>query len=122
MTKRLTMTIEQVAKKLGIGRNNAYEAAHCGQIPTIRIGKPVRNSMAIPKTRGLLWRLVMSLENWRSRPMWIVHTFGPDQFFGPFRSKLTAARWAKKNLISASNAVTIMRAIHRKARMARRAK
>ena len=39
MTKRLTMTIEQVAKKLGIGRNNAYEAAHCGQIPTIRIGK-----------------------------------------------------------------------------------
>ena len=45
------------------------------------------------------------------RPMWIVHTFGPDQFFGPFRSKLTAARWAKKNLISASNAVTIMRAM-----------
>ena len=56
------------------------------------------------------------------RPMWIVHTFGPDQFFGPFRSKLTAARWAKKNLISASSAVTIMRAIRRKARMARRAK
>ncbi len=32
-------TIPEAAKKLGIGRNTAYEAAHRGQIPTIKIGK-----------------------------------------------------------------------------------
>jgi excisionase family DNA binding protein len=37
--KRLTMTIPEVAEMLGIGRNQAYEAAKTGQIPTIRIGK-----------------------------------------------------------------------------------
>ena len=34
-----TYTIEQAARLLGIGRNQAYEAAHRGDIPTIRIGK-----------------------------------------------------------------------------------
>ena len=38
-TKRLTMTIPEAAEKLGIGRNQGYEAAHNGQIPTIKIGK-----------------------------------------------------------------------------------
>lgn len=38
-TKRLTMTIPEAAERLGIGRNQGYEAAHSGQIPTIRIGK-----------------------------------------------------------------------------------
>ncbi len=38
-TKRLTMTIPEAAERLGIGRNQGYEAARCGQIPTIRIGK-----------------------------------------------------------------------------------
>lgn len=37
--KRLTMTIPEAAEKLGIGRNQGYEAAKAGQIPTIRIGK-----------------------------------------------------------------------------------
>jgi excisionase family DNA binding protein len=37
--KCLTMTIPEVAEMLGIGRNQAYEAARTGQIPTIRIGK-----------------------------------------------------------------------------------
>lgn len=36
---RLTMTIPEAAKKLGIGRNQGYEAARNGQIPTIKIGK-----------------------------------------------------------------------------------
>jgi excisionase family DNA binding protein len=36
-----TRTIEQAAKALGIGRNQAYEAARRGEIPTIRIGKRV---------------------------------------------------------------------------------
>jgi excisionase family DNA binding protein len=38
-TKRLTMTVQEAAKKLGIGRNQGYEAARNGQIPTIQIGK-----------------------------------------------------------------------------------
>jgi excisionase family DNA binding protein len=37
--KRLTMTIPQAAKAIGIGRNQGYEAARLGQIPTIKIGK-----------------------------------------------------------------------------------
>jgi excisionase family DNA binding protein len=38
-SKRLTMTIPEAAEQLGIGRNQGYEAARNGQIPTIRIGK-----------------------------------------------------------------------------------
>jgi excisionase family DNA binding protein len=36
---RLTVTVEQAAKMLGIGRSSAYEAAKSGQLPTIRIGR-----------------------------------------------------------------------------------
>jgi excisionase family DNA binding protein len=36
---RRTANISQAAKVLGIGRNQAYEAARRGEIPTIRIGK-----------------------------------------------------------------------------------
>lgn len=38
-SKRLTMTIPEAAERLGIGRNQGYEAARNGQIPTIKIGK-----------------------------------------------------------------------------------
>jgi excisionase family DNA binding protein len=38
-TERMTLTIPEAAKALGIGRNAGYEAARCGDIPTIRIGK-----------------------------------------------------------------------------------
>lgn len=37
--ERLTISIPQAAKMLGIGRNQAYEAAARGEIPIIRIGK-----------------------------------------------------------------------------------
>lgn len=37
--ERRTLTIPEAAKKLGIGRNQAYEAAKNGQIPIIKIGK-----------------------------------------------------------------------------------
>jgi excisionase family DNA binding protein len=37
--QRLTMTIPEAARKLGIGRNQGYVVAHSGQIPTIKIGK-----------------------------------------------------------------------------------
>ena len=36
---RATITIDETAKILGICRNAAYEAAHQGQIPVIRIGR-----------------------------------------------------------------------------------
>lgn len=36
---RLTVTMPEAARLLGIGRNTAYEAARRGEIPTVRIGK-----------------------------------------------------------------------------------
>jgi excisionase family DNA binding protein len=36
-----TQTIDEAAKELGIGRNQAYAAARRGEIPTIRIGKRI---------------------------------------------------------------------------------
>ncbi len=36
---KATMTIEEVAKALGIARMTAYQAARRGEIPTIRIGR-----------------------------------------------------------------------------------
>lgn len=36
---RLTFDLPEVGRRLGIGRNQAYEAAKRGEIPTIRIGK-----------------------------------------------------------------------------------
>ena len=34
-----TCTIEQAARRLKIGRNQCYSAAHNGQLPVIKIGK-----------------------------------------------------------------------------------
>ncbi|WP_271605667.1 helix-turn-helix domain-containing protein [Bradyrhizobium sp. CCBAU 11434] len=34
-----TLTVEQVAELLQIGRNQAYEGVHSGQIPSIKIGR-----------------------------------------------------------------------------------
>ncbi|MGO6702593.1 MULTISPECIES: helix-turn-helix domain-containing protein [Rhizobium] len=38
---RATATVDEAAKKLGIGRNQCYEAVRRGQIPHLRIGKRV---------------------------------------------------------------------------------
>lgn len=35
---KLTMSIEEAAKVLGVGRNFCYELAKTGQLPTIRLG------------------------------------------------------------------------------------
>lgn len=37
----LTYKIEEAGRLLGIGRNQAYEAAKAGQIPSIKIGKRI---------------------------------------------------------------------------------
>jgi excisionase family DNA binding protein len=39
--KRLTVTVEEAAKILGIGRGLAYEAIRTGQIKSVRIGRRI---------------------------------------------------------------------------------
>lgn len=36
--ERATLTVEEAARVLGIGRNAAYEAARRGDLPALRIG------------------------------------------------------------------------------------
>ncbi len=36
---RVTLTVEEAARALGIGRGLAYEAVRRGEIPTVRIGR-----------------------------------------------------------------------------------
>lgn len=36
---KLTYSVEEAAKVLGIGRNTAYEAVRSGEIPSVKIGK-----------------------------------------------------------------------------------
>ena len=38
---RKTLTVEEAAKWLGLGRTSAFEAVHRGDIPHIRIGKRI---------------------------------------------------------------------------------
>lgn len=45
LDESLTYTVPQVAKLLGIGRRQAYEATKRGEIPSIRIG----SSLRVPK-------------------------------------------------------------------------
>ena len=37
-----TISIDETAIVLGIARSSAYEAARCGEIPTVRFGRRVR--------------------------------------------------------------------------------
>ncbi len=39
--KSATLSVEETAEVLGIGRNSAYEGVRTGQIPSIRIGKRI---------------------------------------------------------------------------------
>ena len=40
--KRKTISVIEAAKLLGVSKNSAYEAAHRGEIPVIRIGRLIR--------------------------------------------------------------------------------
>ena len=42
LSGRATITVEEAATLLGIGRSAAYEAARRGQLPTRRLGKRLR--------------------------------------------------------------------------------
>jgi excisionase family DNA binding protein len=37
--ERMTVTVEEAAQLLGIGRQSAYQAARAGELPTIRLGR-----------------------------------------------------------------------------------
>ena len=37
--EKLTLTVDETAKCLGIGRNSAYEAIARGEIPVVKVGK-----------------------------------------------------------------------------------
>lgn len=39
--ERHTLTVEEVAELLGIGRTTAYEAVHAGTIPSLRFGRRI---------------------------------------------------------------------------------
>ena len=41
LRERETITVEEAARVLGIGRSAAYEAVHRGDIPIIRIGRRI---------------------------------------------------------------------------------
>jgi excisionase family DNA binding protein len=45
--ERLTYTIDEAARLLGISRNSAYEAARRGELPVIRLGRRI----LIPRSR-----------------------------------------------------------------------
>jgi excisionase family DNA binding protein len=48
----LTVTVEQAAKLLGIGRSTAYELVHTGDIPSLRLGR--RIVIPVERLRHLL--------------------------------------------------------------------
>jgi excisionase family DNA binding protein len=52
-TQRLTLTVEETAKLLGIGRKQSYEGVATGDIPSIRIGRRI----LVPRVRwSKCWR------------------------------------------------------------------
>ena len=51
LERRITLTVEEVASLLGLGRTAAYEAARRGQIPSRRLGRRV----VVPVPALLTW-------------------------------------------------------------------
>lgn len=41
-----TLTVVETAKLLGVGRNQAYDAIHRGEIPSLRVG----NRILVPRS------------------------------------------------------------------------
>ena len=41
MATRDTFTVDEVAERLGIGRNAAYDAIRRGELPALRIGRRI---------------------------------------------------------------------------------
>jgi len=52
LEERLTITVPEAGRVLGIGRDAAYAAAERGEIPTLRLGR--RLVVPVPKLLALL--------------------------------------------------------------------
>jgi excisionase family DNA binding protein len=59
MSEKLTLTVEEAGKLLGISRNTAYQAASDGTIPTIRLAR----RLVVPRVA-----LMRMLENAGRKP------------------------------------------------------
>jgi len=46
MAEPLTLTVTEAAELLGISRATAYQAAHAGELPVVRIGRRILVSRA----------------------------------------------------------------------------
>jgi excisionase family DNA binding protein len=46
-SEKLTLTVPEAAKRLGVGRNTAYEGIKRGEIPSLRIG----GRLVVPKVQ-----------------------------------------------------------------------
>ena len=55
--ERQTLTVEEAAEILGIGRNSAYEAVKRGEIPALRLGR----RLLVP--RAALERILRDTDN-----------------------------------------------------------
>jgi excisionase family DNA binding protein len=49
VSERLTLTVEEAGRLLGVSRGLAYEAARSGELPTIRLG----SRLVVPRVRLL---------------------------------------------------------------------
>ena len=49
MTERLTFTVEEAGRLLGIGRGAAFAAVHSGELPSVRLGRRI----LVPRARLL---------------------------------------------------------------------
>lgn len=59
--ERMTVTVEEAAHLLGIGRQSAYQAARAGELPTIRLGR----RLLVPRCK---LDALLGLENDEGRP------------------------------------------------------
>jgi excisionase family DNA binding protein len=49
--ERLTLSVPETARLLGVGRDKAYEMAHTGRIPVLRIGR----RLLVPRDALVRW-------------------------------------------------------------------
>lgn len=54
--ERSTITIEEAAPILGIGRSSAYVLARCGELPTLELGR--RKVVPVAKLRRMLGEIL----------------------------------------------------------------
>lgn len=69
----LTVTVDEAAKLLGIGRSTAYELVHTGDIPSLRLGRRIVVPVAqIAAQLGLSYDAVWTLMDHDCQPSAVV--------------------------------------------------